>query len=181
MCQAKPGHEALGGSCGLLQEEGSCNMQFVCRWVLPTILPGHCEGKASQPHHKMLCDGLKYDKFVCESQTLFCDWIPEKKVYGNAGSTVSSGSSGPGGDGMCKAKPGHEAHGRTCGFLKEQNSCDLQFICQWTLPRVIRAHCEGKSSQPHHKMLCDGLKYDKFVCESQTLFCDWIPEQKVYD
>ena len=73
---------------------------------------------------------------------------------------------------MCKAKAGHEALGKLAGFLSDQGSCNMQFICQWTLPRVIRGHCEGKRSQPHHMIL---------VCVSQAMFYNWFAEQKVYD
>ena len=179
-CLAKPEHEDkdIWGACGIFKDQGRCNMRYVCHWVLPTVVPGHCEGKSSHPHHKMLCDGLKYDKSVCESQTLTCNWIPESKVYGNAGPSAPSVSS-LGGDGMCKVKPGYETVGKACGFQNDKDSCDMRFVCHWVVPTIVPAHCEGKSAHPHHKMLCDGL--NSFWCNSQVMFCNWVAEQKVYD
>mmetsp|Transcript_3507 Transcript_3507/g.8421 ORF Transcript_3507/g.8421 Transcript_3507/m.8421 type:complete len:104 (-) Transcript_3507:119-430(-) len=90
----------------------------------------------------MLCDGLKYDKSVCESQTLTCNWIPESKVYSNAGPSAPSVSS-LGGMACARSNLDTKLLGKLAGFrmTKTVATCGLSVIglFQRLFPHIVRA------------------------------------------
>eukprot|EP00438_Fugacium_kawagutii_P009935 Skav214628 [mRNA] locus=scaffold1009:30704:31078:- [translate_table: standard] len=82
---------------------------------------GKCKAKPEHQSHKGIC-AMSQEKFLCDSQYLFCDWVPAKKIPPH-----------------CEVKPEHPSHKGICDMNRNnQMICESQYLfCDWVPEKVV--------------------------------------------
>lgn len=142
--------------CGFMKDKDACDSQAFCEWKTPPVAPSQC--KPTHPDYQELCAAFSTQQSVCQSLDKFCDWTEGTKVQG-----------------VCQeaAQPG------PCKFVKEKGECDSQGSCKWYPARTIAKQCKASREFPKYQAVCASLS--EKMCLQLYKFCDYIPEQFLFD